>query len=218
MKIFFKQTLERKILVILEKQSDSKKEIEKEAPTPSHQSGVKQTTHKQEPAPKSGHTTPTAPPPSHHPSATPTEPHSHQESKSKKKGKKNKASGEQSSTRPTETKSSLEEKSPVASSKSQGAEKSPSSTKPVQKSSIKATSTGLPVVPPTAPRLEKATPYEFIQAWNSLKNVSELQPYADLLRQIPPKDLPQGNISNIVCVFLAAGFFYFYFEVFDLFV
>lgn len=106
------------------------------------------------------------------------------------------------------------EKSPVASSKSQGAEKSPSSTKPVQKSSIKATSTGLPVVPPTAPRLEKATPYEFIQAWNSLKNVSELQPYADLLRQIPPKDLPQGNISNIVCVFLAAGFFNFYFEVF----
>lgn len=74
------------------------------------------------------------------------------------------------------------------------------------------------MVPPTAPRLEKATPYEFIQAWNSLKNVSELQPYADLLRQIPPKDLPQGNTSNIVCVFLAAGFFYFYFEVFDLFV
>lgn len=178
-----------------EKQSDSKKEIEKEAPNPSHQSGIKQMTHKQEPVPKSGHTTPTAPPPSHHPSATPTEPQGQQDSKSKKKGKKNKAAGEQSSTRPTETMSSSKEKSPAASSKSQGAEKLMSSTKPAQKSSIKATSTGLPVVPPTAPRLEKATPYEFIQAWNSLKNVSELQPYADLLKQIPPKDLPQV-ISN----------------------
>lgn len=151
-------------------------------------------THKQEPVPKSGHTTPTAPPPSYHPSATPTEPQGQQDSKSKKKGKKNKAAWEQSSTRPTETMSSSKEKSPAASSKSQGAEKLMSSTKPAQKSSIKATSTGLPVVPPTAPRLEKATPYEFIQAWNSLKNVSELQPYADLLKQIPPKDLPQGNI------------------------
>lgn len=185
---------EMKIYVILEKQSDGKKEIEKEAPNPSHQSGVKQATHKQEPAPKSGHTTPTAPPPSHHPSATPTEPQGHQDSKSKKKGKKNKSTGEQPSTRPTETVSSSKEKTSAASSKSQGTENLMSSTKPAQKSSIKATSAGLPVVPPTAPRLEKATPYEFIQAWNSLKNVSELQPYADLLKQIPPKDLPQGNI------------------------
>ena len=61
--------------------------------------------------------------------------------------------------------------------------------KTTQKSGIKATSTGLPVPPPTTPKLEKATPYEFLQVSNSLKNVTEIQPYAGLLKQIPPKDL-----------------------------
>lgn len=67
--------------------------------------------------------------------------------------------------------------------------------KPSQSKNIKSTSTGLPVVPPTAPKLDKATPYEFIQAWNSLKKVQDLQPYADLLKQITPADLPKV-ISN----------------------
>ena len=65
-----------------------------------------------------------------------------------------------------------------------------------QKSGIKVTSTSVPVPPPTTPKLEKVTPYEFLQVWNSLKNVTEIQPYADLilLKQIPPKDLPLGKI------------------------
>jgi len=48
------------------------------------------------------------------------------------------------------------------------------------------------VVPPSAPKLGKATPYEFIQAWNSLKLAEDVEPYADLLRQISPEELPKG--------------------------
>ena len=82
--------------------------------------------------------------------------------------------------------------------------------KTTQKSGIKATSTGLPVPPPTTPKLEKATPYEFLQAWNSLKNVTEIQPYADLLKQIPPKDLPLGKVllKNLLVIFLLARKFF----------
>ncbi|BFZ01434.1 hypothetical protein BsWGS_04473 [Bradybaena similaris] len=54
---------------------------------------------------------------------------------------------------------------------------------------------GQPVAPSTAPRLMKTTPYEFCQAWNSLKSCPGIQPYADILRQIPPADLP-SVISN----------------------
>ncbi|CAG5119653.1 unnamed protein product, partial [Candidula unifasciata] len=54
---------------------------------------------------------------------------------------------------------------------------------------------GQPLAPPTAPRLMKTTPYEFCQAWNSLKSCQGVQPYADILRQIPPADLP-SVISN----------------------
>ena len=61
-----------------------------------------------------------------------------------------------------------------------------------KKSQIKETSTGLPKVPPSTPKLEKATPYEFISAWNALKKSESLQPYYDLLRQIPAKDLSSG--------------------------
>ena len=65
--------------------------------------------------------------------------------------------------------------------------------KTTQKAGIKATSTDLP--PPSHnTQTEKATHYEFLQARNSLKNVTEIQPYADLLKQIPPKDLPLGKI------------------------
>ena len=107
------------------------------------------------------------------------------EAKSKKKGKKNKSGGEQKSV-------SSSQPSPQSPSNPLPTNVSPAKT--TQKSGIKATSTGLPVPPPTTPKLEKATPYEFLQAWNSLKNVTEIQPYADLLKQIPPKDLPLGKI------------------------
>lgn len=52
-----------------------------------------------------------------------------------------------------------------------------------------------PVAPPTAPRLMKTTPYEFCQAWNSLKPCQGCQPYAEILRQVAPSDLP-AVISN----------------------
>lgn len=68
----------------------------------------------------------------------------------------------------------------------------PSQTRKSSGSSIKPTSFGLPQ---TVPKLEKATPYEFISAWNALKQSTDLQPYADLLRQISPADLPKV-ISN----------------------
>lgn len=57
---------------------------------------------------------------------------------------------------------------------------------------------GQPVAPSTAPRLMKTTPYEFCQAWNSLKSCPGIQPYADILRQIPPADLPSGEIINML--------------------
>ncbi|GFR87401.1 sperm-associated antigen 1-like [Elysia marginata] len=52
-----------------------------------------------------------------------------------------------------------------------------------------------PVAPPCAPRLMKTTPYEFCQAWNSLKPCQGVQPYAEILRQLTPADLPTV-ISN----------------------
>ena len=115
--------------------------------------------------------------------ATPTQSHSHMEAKSKKKGKKNKSGGEQ------KCKESVSSSQTPPPSPSNLLPTNVSPAKTTQKSGIKATSTGLPVPPPTTPKLEKATPYEFLQAWNSLKNVMEIQPYVDLLQQIPPKDL-----------------------------
>ena len=65
-----------------------------------------------------------------------------------------------------------------------------------KKGSIKETSVGLPVTPPSAPKLQgKITPFEFLQHWNSLKQAKEIQPYVQLLEQISPDDLPGG-----VCV------------------
>lgn len=64
-----------------------------------------------------------------------------------------------------------------------------------KKSQIKETSTGLPNAPSSVPKLEKATPYEFISAWNGLKKSKSRQPYYDLLRQIPASDL-SSVISN----------------------
>ena len=54
---------------------------------------------------------------------------------------------------------------------------------------------------PTVPKLDKASPYEFIQAWNSLKSASGVQAYTDLLQQIQPVDLPRGKfICCILCL------------------
>lgn len=46
-----------------------------------------------------------------------------------------------------------------------------------------------------APKLDKATPYEFISAWNALKKSETVQPYYDLLKQIKPSDI-KNVISN----------------------
>ena len=54
-----------------------------------------------------------------------------------------------------------------------------------------------PVAPPIAPRLMKTTPYEFCQAWNSLKPCQGVQPYAEILRQISPGDLPSGGFVSL---------------------
>jgi hypothetical protein len=62
-----------------------------------------------------------------------------------------------------------------------------------KKSSIKETSQGLPNVPKVAPKLDKATPYEFISAWNALKKSETVEPYYDLLKQIKPSDIKTGQ-------------------------
>ena len=86
------------------------------------------------------------------------------------------------------------------------------SKKSKKKSQIKETSTGLPKVSPSVPKLEKATPYEFITSWNSLKKSASFQLYYDLLRQIPTKDLSSGkydhsgNHQDIFCPSLGAEF------------
>ena len=50
-----------------------------------------------------------------------------------------------------------------------------------------------PPPPVAAPHIDKATPYEFLKAWNSLKTVRNTKPYADLLAQVPPEDLPKSK-------------------------
>ena len=71
-----------------------------------------------------------------------------------------------------------------------------------KKGGIKETSVGLPVTPPSAPKLQgKITPFEFIQHWNSLKQAKEIQPYVQLLEQISPDDLPGGGVIIVVLLF-----------------
>ncbi|XP_005109510.2 sperm-associated antigen 1 isoform X2 [Aplysia californica] len=64
-----------------------------------------------------------------------------------------------------------------------------------EKKSAETTVQSPPVAPPIAPRLMKTTPYEFCQAWNSLKPCQGIQPYAEILRQVAPVDLA-SVISN----------------------
>nr|XP_006821052.1 PREDICTED: sperm-associated antigen 1-like [Saccoglossus kowalevskii] len=42
------------------------------------------------------------------------------------------------------------------------------------------------------PQLNKATPYEFLQAWNSLKT-KDTGAYAKIIRQLKPEDFPKGK-------------------------
>lgn len=63
------------------------------------------------------------------------------------------------------------------------------------KKGCKSASRTAPPPPVAAPHIDKATPYEFLKAWNSLKTVRNTKPYADLLAQVPPEDLPK-MISN----------------------
>ena len=36
------------------------------------------------------------------------------------------------------------------------------------------------------------TPYEFTQAWTSMKHIHDTESYAQLIRQIPPNNLAAG--------------------------
>ncbi|XP_071108746.1 sperm-associated antigen 1-like isoform X2 [Haliotis cracherodii] len=94
---------------------------------------------------------------------------------------------------PPTTNSTTSSTSPQSTSKSNKSRKSKS------KSNRKATETpgasSVTVSPPSVPRLEKATPYEFLQAWNSLKTATSVEPFAELMQQIQPKDLKR-LISN----------------------
>ena len=49
-----------------------------------------------------------------------------------------------------------------------------------------------------APKLSKATPYEFMQAWNSLKATDDEKLYADLLEQIEPEQLPKCKLISFI--------------------
>jgi hypothetical protein len=44
------------------------------------------------------------------------------------------------------------------------------------------------------PTLLKRTPYEFLQAWNSLKSCQAVEPYLALILQITPRDFPKGEL------------------------
>ena len=48
----------------------------------------------------------------------------------------------------------------------------------------------------SAPKLDKATPYEFISAWNALKKADSVKPYYDLLKQVKPEDIKTGELDK----------------------
>ncbi|CAH1773410.1 unnamed protein product [Owenia fusiformis] len=59
-------------------------------------------------------------------------------------------------------------------------------------STLVETSAGLPKAAPSTPHLSsKPTPYEFMTAWNSLKGSTEIAPYAKILSQLKPKNIPK---------------------------
>jgi len=42
------------------------------------------------------------------------------------------------------------------------------------------------------PQLSKVTAFEFMQAWNSLKGITDIEQYVYVLDQIQPADIPKG--------------------------
>lgn len=74
-------------------------------------------------------------------------------------------------------------------SKQKAQAKQESTAKSPQKSPSKDTGHGVP----SAPKLDKATPYEFISAWNALKKSESVKPYYDLLKQVKPEDIKTGK-------------------------
>ncbi|VDI18766.1 sperm-associated antigen 1 [Mytilus galloprovincialis] len=114
------------------------------------------------------------------------------DTKVEKQPDKQGSSSKQEQKKPQETKSQGTKTDSEILKEKQTEKKSTLPSSGTKSSTIKPTSFGLPQ---SVPKLEKATPYEFITAWNSLKQSTDLQPYADLLRQIPPKELPKV-ISN----------------------
>lgn len=114
------------------------------------------------------------------------------DTKVEKQPDKQGSSSKQEQKKPLETKSQGTKTDSEILKEKQTEKKSTQPSSGTKSSTIKPTSFGLPQ---SVPKLEKATPYEFITAWNSLKQSTDLQPYADLLRQIPPKELPKV-ISN----------------------
>lgn len=111
------------------------------------------------------------------------------DTKVEKEPDKQGSSSKQEQKKPLETKSQGTKTDSEILKEKQTEKKSTQPSSGTKSSTIKPTSFGLPQ---SVPKLEKATPYEFITAWNSLKQSTDLQPYADLLRQIPPKELPKG--------------------------
>ena len=79
--------------------------------------------------------------------------------------------------------------SPTADGGTQASRKSKNKAK-----SAKTASESTPPAEPAVPKLEKASPYEFIQAWNALKSSQGIQPYAELLRNVAPDELPRGIV------------------------
>ncbi|XP_041365550.1 sperm-associated antigen 1-like [Gigantopelta aegis] len=91
---------------------------------------------------------------------------------------------------------SAENKSAATGNKTAASPATDAGTQPNRKSkkkakSAKTTGTNSPTPAPSVPNLEKASPYEFIQAWNALKTSQGIQPYADLLRNVAPDELPR---------------------------
>ncbi|WAQ94674.1 SPAG1-like protein [Mya arenaria] len=96
---------------------------------------------------------------------------------------------------------------PTKQSTKQSTSKDEQKEKKQQKKSTTVTDTitGLPSVPKSGPKLDKATPFEFISAWNALKKSETVEPYYDLLKQIKPSDIKtvisnklDGSMLNII--------------------
>ncbi|KAK6165356.1 hypothetical protein SNE40_022298 [Patella caerulea] len=105
-----------------------------------------------------------------------------------KSSKKSKADSKKSSESDTASKTVTDAQSPT-----DGAAQSKSTKKKKQKQGSKESSPVMGQMQTSSidPKKIKATPYEFMTAWNSLKSSKQSEPYTDLLRQVPPQELPK---------------------------